>query len=78
MSRRCVVTGKGPLIGNRVSHSNRKTKKRSLPNLQSKRYWLPSEGRYVRLKVSVRGMRIIDKRGIERVVAELRERGVRV
>lgn len=77
MARRCVVTGKGPLTGNRVSHSNRKTKKRSLPNLQSKRYWVPSEGRYVKLKVSVRGMRIIDKRGIDGVVAELRSRGLR-
>jgi large subunit ribosomal protein L28 len=61
-----------------VSHSNRKTKKRSFPNVQRKRYWLPSEARYVRLMVSAKGMRIIDKRGIERVVAELRERGLRV
>ena len=78
MSRRCVVTGKGPRTGNRVSHSNRKTKKRTLPNLQNKRYWLPSEGRFVKLTVSAKGMRIIDKRGIERVVAELRERGLRL
>lgn len=78
MSRKCVVTGKGPYVGHKVSHSNIKSKKRSLPNLQSKRFWLPSEQRYVRLKVSAQGIRIIDKRGIERVVAELRTRGVKV
>lgn len=78
MSRRCIITGKGPLTGNRVSHSNRKSKKRSLPNIQERRFWLPSERRYVRLTLSAKGIRIVDKRGIERVVADLRRAGHRV
>ncbi|HJL18238.1 MAG TPA: 50S ribosomal protein L28 [Sandaracinaceae bacterium LLY-WYZ-13_1] len=78
MAKRCMVTGKGPRIAHRVSHSHRRTKKRVLPNLQVKRYWLPSERRFVRLTVSAKGMRIIDRRGVERVVAEIRRRGIRV
>lgn len=78
MSRVCQVTGKAPAFGNAVSHSHRRTKRRFDPNIQRKRYWLPSEQRFVRLKVSVKGMRIIDVRGIERVVADIRARGEKV
>ncbi|WP_150250425.1 50S ribosomal protein L28 [Nocardiopsis deserti] len=78
MSRVCQVTGKAPAFGNSVSHSHRRTKRRFDPNIQTKRYWLPSEGRYVRLRVSTKGMKVIDARGIERVVAQIRARGGRV
>lgn len=78
MSQRCQVTGKGPLTGMNVSHSHIRTKKRSLPNLQSKRYWVPSENRFVRLRLSAHGMRIIDKRGIEAVLKDIRARGEKV
>ena len=75
MSRICQVTGKGPQAGNTVSHANNKRRRRFLPNLHTHRYWLASEERFVKLRVSAHGMRIIDKRGIEAVVAELRTRG---
>ena len=75
MSQVCQVTGKSPLVGMNVSHSHVRTKKRSLPNLQRKRFFLPSENRFVRLRVSAAGIRLIDKRGIESIVAELRARG---
>ncbi|PDP89114.1 50S ribosomal protein L28 [Glycomyces fuscus] len=75
MSRVCQVTGKAPAFGNSVSHSHRRTRRRFDPNIQTKRYWLPSEGRYVRLRVSTKGMKVIDARGIERVVAQIRARG---
>lgn len=75
MSQVCQVTGKRPLVGMNVSHSHIRTKKRSAPNLHWKRYWVPSENRFVRLRVSSHGMRIIDKRGIEAVLAELRAKG---
>lgn len=78
MSARCQVTGAEPGFGNRVSHSHRRTRRRWLPNIQRKRFWLPSEGRYVRLKVSARGIRTIDKRGIESVVARLRASGEKI
>jgi len=78
MSRICQVTGKGVLTGNNVSHSNRKTRRRFLPNLQAHRFWVPTEGRFVRLIVSHKGMRTIDKRGIEAVLTELRQRGEKV
>ncbi len=78
MSRVCQVTGKAPAFGNSVSHSHRRTKRRFDPNIQTKRYWLPGEGRYVRLRVSTKGMKVIDARGIERVVAQIRARGGRV
>lgn len=78
MSRVCQVTGKAPAFGNSVSHSHRRTKRRFDPNIQTKRYWLPSEGRYVKLRVSTKGMKVIDARGIERVVAQIRARGGRV
>ena len=75
MSRVCQVTGKGPVTGNNVSHANNKTRRRFLPNLHYHRFWVESEKRFVRLRVSAKGMRIIDKRGIETVLSELRSRG---
>ncbi|GAA4490705.1 50S ribosomal protein L28 [Actinoallomurus oryzae] len=78
MARRCQVTGREPAFGNRVSHSHRRTRRRFDPNIQRKRFWLPSEQRYVRLTVSAKGIKTIDKRGIEAVVAEIRARGGRV
>lgn len=74
MAKKCPITGKGPLVGNNVSHANNKTKRRYLPNLQYKRFWLESEQRFVRLRVSTRGMRIIDKHGIEAVLHDLKLR----
>ena len=78
MSRVCQVTGKSPMSGNNVSHANNKTRRRFLPNLHTQRFWLESEKRFVRLRVSSKGMRIIDKLGIEKVVADLRARGEKV
>ena len=78
MSKVCMVTGKSPLVGMNVSHSHVRTKRRSMPNLQSKRYWIPDEQRWVRLRVSAQGMRIIDKRGIEAVLRDLRARGFKL
>ena len=75
MSRVCQVTGKGPMVGNKVSHANNKTKRRFLPNLHTQRFWLENEKRFVRLRVSRQGLRIIDKKGIEQVVADLRAKG---
>ncbi|EGH23597.1 50S ribosomal protein L28 [Pseudomonas amygdali pv. mori str. 301020] len=75
MSRVCQVTGKGPVTGNNISHANNKTRRRFLPNLQHHRFWIEGEKRFVRLRVSAKGMRIIDKRGIEVVLAELRRDG---
>ncbi|MGA9851551.1 MAG: 50S ribosomal protein L28 [Gammaproteobacteria bacterium] len=75
MSRVCQVTDKGPVTGNNVSHANNKTRRRFLPNLHAHRFWLDSEKRFVRLRVSSKGLRIIDKLGIEQVVADLRARG---
>jgi large subunit ribosomal protein L28 len=75
MSRVCQVTGKAPMVGNNVSHANNKTKRRFLPNLQSRRFWVESENRFVRLRVSNAGLRTIDKKGIEVVLGELRARG---
>ena len=78
MSRVCQVTGKRPQSGNNVSHANNKTRRRFLPNIQQHRFWLESEKRFVKLKVSMKGMRIIDKLGIEQVVTDLRAKGQRV
>jgi len=78
MSRVCQVTGKRPLTGNNVSHANNKTKRRFLPNLQSRRFWVESENRWIRLRVSKKGLRMIDKNGIEQVLASIRARGVKV
>lgn len=75
MSRVCQITGKRPLIGHTVSHANNKTKRRFLPNLHSRRFWVASENRWVRLRVSRQGLRVIDKVGIDRVLADLRARG---
>ncbi len=78
MSKVCQVTGKRPVTGNNRSHANNATKRRFLPNLQNHRFWLETEKRFVQLRVSTKGMRIIDKKGIEVVVAELRARGEKV
>ncbi|GLU48928.1 50S ribosomal protein L28 [Nocardiopsis ansamitocini] len=78
MSQVCQVTGKAPAFGNNVSHSNRRTKRRFDPNIQVKRYWLPSEQRYIRLRLSTKGIRVIDAQGIERVVAGMRARGTKI
>lgn len=75
MSRVCQITGKKPLIGNTVSHANNKSKRRFLPNLHSRRFWVASENRWVRLRVSNQGLRTIDKLGIDKVLADLRARG---
>ena len=75
MSRVCQVTGKGPTVGNHVSHANNKTKRRYLPNLQYRRLWVESENRYVKLRLTTAGLRLIDKKGIDIVLAEMRERG---
>ena len=72
MARVCQVTGKKPMVGNNVSHANNKTKRRFLPNLQYRRFWLETEKRWLNLRVSNAGLRTIDKKGIEVVVAELR------
>ena len=78
MSRVCQVTGKRPVTGNNVSHSNIKSKRRFLPNLHNHRFWVETEKRFVSLRISSKGMRIIDKRGIDAVLEELRARGEKV
>ncbi|MBV8062315.1 MAG: 50S ribosomal protein L28 [Nevskia sp.] len=78
MSRVCQVTGKKPIVGNTVSHANNKRRRRFLPNLHTHRFWLESEQRFVSLRVSANGMRIIDKKGVEAIVAEIRARGEKV
>ena len=75
MARVCQVTGKGPMVGNKVSHANNRTKRRFLPNLQYRRFWVESENRFVRLRVSNAGMRVIDKNGIDAILVDLRARG---
>ena len=75
MARVCQVTGKGPMVGNNVSHANNKTKRRFLPNLQYRRFWLESESRWVRLRISNAALRLIDKVGIDQVMVDLRARG---
>jgi large subunit ribosomal protein L28 len=74
MSRVCQVTGKRPLSGNNVSHANNKTRRRFLPNLHSHRFWVASENRWVKLRISTKGLRIIDKKGIDTVLADIRSR----
>jgi len=78
MSRICQVTGKRPTTGNNVSHAHNKTRRRFLPNLHQHRFWVESEQRWVRLRVSTRGLRIIDKKGIDQVLTEMRARGDKV
>ena len=78
MSRVCQVTGKKPMTGNRVSHANNKRRRRFLPNLHTQRFWLETEKRWVSLKVSGHGLRTLEKKGVEAVVAELRAQGVKI
>lgn len=78
MSRVCQVTGKKPMFGNNVSHANNKTKRRFLPNIKSHRIWVESEKRWVKLRLSSKGLRIIDKLGIDKVLGDLRKKGVKV
>ena len=75
MARVCQVTGKAPMVGHNVSHANNKTKRRFLPNLQRRRFWLESENRWINLRLSNAALRTIDKNGIDTVVADLRSRG---
>ena len=78
MSKVCQFTGKRPQSGTNVSHANNRTRRRFLPNLHNKRFWLEAEKRYVRLRISRKGMRIIDKHGIDKVLADLRAKGQRI
>jgi large subunit ribosomal protein L28 len=78
MSRICQVTGRKPSFGNHVSHSHRKVRRRWDPNIQKHRFWLPSEKRFITLTVSAKGLKTVNKHGIERVVADLRKQGVKV
>jgi len=78
MSRVCEVTGKKPMFGNNVSHAKNKTKRRFNINLQRKKFWLPDENRYVTLRISTSGMKIIDKKGIKKVVEDLKLKGIKV
>jgi large subunit ribosomal protein L28 len=78
MSRVCQVTGKKPIVGNTVSHANNKVRRRFLPNLHTHRFWLETEQRFISLRVSANGMRVIDKKGLEVVLAEIRARGEKV
>ena len=75
MARVCQVTGKAPMVGNNVSHANNKTKRRFLPNLQRRRFWVESESRWVSLRLTANALRTIDKNGIDVVLAQLRARG---
>jgi large subunit ribosomal protein L28 len=78
MARVCQITGKRPATGNNVSHANNKTRRRFLPNLHTHRLWVESEKRWVKLRISSKGLRVIDKKGIDAVLADLRSRGLRV
>ncbi len=78
MSRVCMVTGKRPVQGNNVSHANNKTRRRFSPNIHSHRFWVESENRFVKLRVSTKGMRIIDKVGIDEVLLNVRGKGINV
>lgn len=78
MSRVCMVTGKKPVTGNNVSHANNRTRRRFSPNIHSHRFWVESEKRFVKLRLSTKGMRIIDKNGIDAVLADIRNNGIRV
>ena len=75
MARVCQVTGKAPMVGHQVSHANNKTKRRFMPNLQYRRFWVESENRWVRLRLTTAGLRPVDKIGIDAVLADLRARG---
>ena len=75
MARVCQVTGQGPMVGNNVSHANNKTKRRFMPNLQYRRFWVETENRWVRLRLTTAGLRLIDKKGIDAILVDLRARG---
>ncbi len=77
MSRVCQVTGKKPVSGNNVSHANNRTRRRFLPNLHTHKFWVESENRWVKIRLSTNGMRIIDKNGIDAVIADMRKRGIK-
>jgi large subunit ribosomal protein L28 len=77
MSRVCQVTGKKPVSGNNVSHANNRTRRRFLPNLHTHKFWVESENRWVKLRLTAKGMRIIDKNGIDAVIADMRNRGIK-
>lgn len=78
MSKVCQVTGKRPVTGNNVSHANNRTRRRFLPNLHTHRFWVESENRFVKLRVTSKGMRIIDKLGIDKVLNDIRSSGTKV
>ena len=78
MSNVCMVTGKKPITGNNISHANNRTRRRFSPNIQSHRFWVESENRFVKLKVSTKGMRTIDKKGIDAVLSDIRASGVKI
>ncbi len=78
MSRVCMVTGKKPVAGNNVSHANNRTKRRFTPNIHTHRFWVESENRFVKLRLSTKGMRIIDKNGIDSVLLDIRNSGIQV
>ena len=78
MAKVCMVTGKRPVAGNNVSHAHNKTRRRFLPNLHTHRFWVESENRFVKLRLTAKGMRIIDKNGIDTVLADVRARGIKV
>ena len=75
MARVCQVTGKGPMVGHNVSHANNKTKRRFMPNLQYRRFWVETENRWIRLRLTTAGLRLIDKKGIDAILVDLRARG---
>nr|VFK38613.1 MAG: large subunit ribosomal protein L28 [Candidatus Kentron sp. SD]VFK44180.1 MAG: large subunit ribosomal protein L28 [Candidatus Kentron sp. SD]VFK77898.1 MAG: large subunit ribosomal protein L28 [Candidatus Kentron sp. SD] len=78
MTRVCQITGKRPATGNNVSHAHNKTRRRFLPNLHTHRFWVESENRWVKLRISTKGLRIVDKKGIDAVLVDLRKNGVKV
>lgn len=78
MARVCQVTGKKPMSGNNVSHAKNRTRRRFLPNLHNHRFWVESEQRFVKLRVSASGMRLVDKKGIDSILVEMRSRGEKV
>ena len=78
MSKVCQVTGKRPVAGNNVSHAHNKTRRRFLPNLHTHRFWVETENRFVKLRLTTKGMRIIDKKGIDEVLKDIRARGIKV
>ena len=78
MSRVCMVTGKKPVTGNNVSHANNRTRRRFSPNIHTHRFWVESENRFIKLRLSAKGMRIIDKLGIDTVLTDIREKGIKV